>query len=52
MTEDEFQELTEGETVRVGSDLGTIRYFTEQGAGVEFGDGLLLNVEYPNLAHA
>jgi hypothetical protein len=50
MTEQEFAALTEGESVRVdGVGVGTISYFTEYGAGVEFDDGETLNFEYPKL---
>lgn len=49
MTEQEFAELTEGESVRANGEIGTIRYFTEHGAGVEFDDGLVLTVDYQRM---
>jgi len=52
MTDQEFAELTEGETVRANGETGTVKYFTEQGAGIEFDDGTILNFEYPKLARA
>jgi hypothetical protein len=52
MTEQEFQNLTEGETVIANGEQAEIKYFTEQGAGVEFDDGTVLNFEYPKLSLA
>jgi hypothetical protein len=54
MTEAEFAELTEGETVNAGSSFGngTITYFTEHGAGVTFEDGTTLTFERTRLSRA
>ena len=50
MTETEFAELTEGETVMTSQGAGMIRYFTEYGAGVEYEDDLVLNVKMEDLS--
>ena len=53
MTEQEFAELTEGETVETGQGRGTIQHFTEHGAAVELdANGVTINVEYPKLSRA
>lgn len=50
MTEQDFMELTEGESVKVdGVGTGTIAHFTEWGAAVEFDDGETLTFEFPKL---
>jgi hypothetical protein len=49
MTEQEFWELSEGDSVRALGEIGTIAYFTEYGAGVTFDDGMTLNFEFDRM---